>query len=324
MSDPNVGQRVAANWEAVVKTKPEDQINNDYWLFNRLSKGDGFKGLNGGDFIVGPIEYVLNSTVASYSDLDTISTNRVDVFDRYEYQWKEYAGTVAISDLEADRNSGDGMVFDLLPAKLENLRNTFRSTLNTDMFGLGTSNSSKVVEGLQKLVSVTPTTGTVGAINRASANSTFWRNQQTSGAQTTSAFDNLRAAMRSIYNLCSNGVGDQHPTFGVTTRTVFEGFEGLLLANERFDDKSTGDGGFKNEVLKFKGALLSYDVACPSGDLFFLNEQFLKLVYKSGSWMKAQSPIRPANQTVDTILIRSMCNLIATQPRRLGVVSSIT
>jgi hypothetical protein len=63
------------------------------------------------------------------------------------------------------------------------------------------------------------------------------RNQQTSGAQTTTAFDNLRAAMRSIYNLCSNGITDQHPSFGVTTRTVFEGFEGLLLANERFTDK---------------------------------------------------------------------------------------
>jgi hypothetical protein len=322
MADPNVGQRVAANWEAVVKTKPEDQINNDYWLFNQMSKGDGFKGLSGGDFIVGPIEYALNTTVSSYSDLDVVSTNRVDVFDRFEYQWKEYAGTIVLSDLEADRNAGEGMVFDLLPAKLENLRNAFRSTLNTDMFGLGTANSSKVVDGLQKLVSATPTTGTVGAINRV--NTIPWRNQQTSGAQTTSAFDNLRAAMRSIYNLCSNGVGDQHPTFAVTTRTVFEGYEGLLLANERFNDKSKGDGSFRNEVLQFKGADISYDVACNSGALYFLNPQFLKLVYKTGSWMKAQSPIRPANQTADTILIRSMCNFIATQPRRLGVVTSIT
>jgi hypothetical protein len=322
MADPNVGQRVAANWEAVVKTKPEDQINNDYWLLNRLSKGSGFKGLSGGDYITGPIEYILNSTVSSYSDLDVVSNTRNDVFDRFEYQWKEYAGTVVISDLEADRNAGEGMVFDLLPAKLENLKNSFRSTLNTDAFGLGTGNSSKVLTGLGALVSTTPTTGTVGAVNRA--NSTFWRNQQTSGAQTTSAFDNLRAAMRSIYNLCSNGVGDQHPSFGVTTRTVFEGFEGLLLANERFTDKAEADGGFKNETLKFKGMMLSYDVACPSGNMYFLNEQFLKLVYKTGSWMKAQSPIRPANQTADTILIRSMCNLIATQPRRLGVVSSIT
>ena len=46
---PNAGQRVAANWEIVVKTKPEDQIHDDYWLFNQLSQGDGFVGKSGGE-----------------------------------------------------------------------------------------------------------------------------------------------------------------------------------------------------------------------------------------------------------------------------------
>lgn len=60
MANPNVGQRVAANWEAVVKTKPEDQIHDDYWLFNRLAKGNAFVGKSGGDFITAPVEYALN------------------------------------------------------------------------------------------------------------------------------------------------------------------------------------------------------------------------------------------------------------------------
>lgn len=322
MANVNVGQRVAANWEAVVKTKPEDQIHDDYWILNQLSQGEGFKGLSGGDFISGPIEYALNSSVSSYSDLDTISTTRTDVFDRFEYQWKEYAGSVVVSDLELDRNAGEGQVFALLPAKMENLKNSFRSTLNSDIFGAGTGNSSKVLTGLQALISSTPSSGTVGGIDRGSYS--FWRNQQTAGTQTTSAFDNLRASMRSIYNLCSNGVADAHPTFAVTTRTVFEGYEGLLLANERFTDKSSGEGAFKNEVLKFKGAKISYDNDCPSGVMYFLNPKYLKLVYKTGAWMKALPGVRPANQTAEIILIRTMCNLIATQPRRLGVVTAIT
>ena len=323
MPNPNVGQRVAANWELVVKTKPEDQINTDYWLFNRFSQGnEGFEGKGGGDFIVVPFEYALNGTVSSYSDLDPVSTTRYDVFDRYESQWKEYAGSYVMSDLEDDRNSGAGQVFDLRAAKLENLKNAIRSTLNTDMFGAGTANASKVLTGLQALVSATPTTGTSQGVDRAA--NTFARNQQTTGTQTTSAFDNLRATMRSNYNLCSNGVSGDHPSFGVTTRTVFEGFEGLLLANERFTDKKDGDGGFANEVVKFKGAMLSYDSACPSGNLYWLNQKFLKLYYKTGSWMKAQAPIRPANQTADFILIRTMAQLVAVQPRRLGVVSVIT
>ena len=316
------GQRIAANWEAVVGTKPEDQIFEDYWLLNRLSKGQGFVGKSGGDFIAVPFEYALNGSVSSYADDDPISTVRYDVFDRYEAQWKEYAGTYVISDLEADRNAGEGMVFNLAPAKLENLRNSIRATLNQDMYLAGTVNNSKTLTGLATLVSSTPTTGTVQGVDRASF--TFARNQQTTGTLTTSAFDNLRAAMRSNYNLCSNGVSGDHPTFGVTTRTVFEGFEGLLLANERFESKADGDGGFKNEVLKFKGAMLSYDNDCNSGTLYWLHEKYLKLYYKTGAWMKALPAVRPGNQTIEIVIIRTMANLVALQPRRLGAVTAIT
>jgi hypothetical protein len=321
-SAPNVGQRVAANWEAVVKTKPEDQIHDDYWLFNQLSQGEGFMGKSGGDFITQPIEYALNASVGSYSDLDTLSTTRSDNFDRYEAQWKEHYGVYVISDLESDRNAGEGQVFDLRAAKLENLKNSIKSSINTMLYSDGTGNSSKDFIGLAGLVSSTPTTGTVQAVSRVS--NTWARNQQTAGTQTTSAFDNLRAAMRSIYNLCSNGVSSDHPSFAVTTRTVFEGFEGLLLANERFADKSSGEGAFKNEVLKFKGAKISYDNDCTSGTLYFLNPKYLKLVYKTGAWMKAQPSARPVNQTADIVVIRSMGNLFTPNPRRLGVVTAIT
>jgi hypothetical protein len=322
MANPNVGQRVAANWELVVKTKPEDQIHNDYWLFNQMSEGKGFIGKSGGDFISGPIEYALNTTVQSYSDTDEFATTRVDVFDRYEYQWKEYVGTVLMSELEKDRNSGEGQVFDLLPAKMESLRKSLRRKLNEDAYGDGTGNSGKAITGLAALVSSTPTTGTVGGINRA--NFSFWRNQQTSGAQSSSAFDNLRATMRSIYNLCSNGVSEDHPSFGVTDRTVFEGYESLLVANERFTDKKDGDGAFKNERLKFKGMMLSYDTSCTASTMYFLNPEFYKWIYKTGAWMKGRPAVNPANQTVDIFAVRSMLNTIATQPRRLGVLTAIT
>jgi hypothetical protein len=322
MANPNVGQRIASNWEAVVGTKPEDVIHDDYWLLNRLSKGDGFKGLSGGDFITGPIEYALNSTVSSYSDTDTISTTRVDVFDRFEYQWKEVAGTYVISELEKDRNAGDGEVFDLQRAKLENLRQSMRSSINVMLHGSGTGNGGKDIDGVGSIVATDPTTGTVGAINRA--NFSFWRSQQTSGVQTAAAFDNLRAAMRSIYNLCSNGVGDAHPTFAETTRTVFEGYEGLLIANERFTDKSSGEGGFGNDVLQFKGAKISYDNDATAAELRFYNPKFLKLGYKTGSWMKMRPPITPANQTLDIVLVRCMANLFSPNPRRLGAVTAIT
>lgn len=319
MAVPNDGQRVASNWELVVKTKPEDQIHDDYWLFKKLSQGNGFVGRSGGDFITCPIEYALNTTVASYSDLDIISTTRVDTFDRFEAEWKEQAGTYVLSDLEADRNAGEGQVFDLRNAKLEGLRNSIKEHMNRMLYSDGTGNNSKDFIGLQGLVKTAPSSGTIQGVDIGTYS--FARNQQTSGAKTTSAFDNLRAAMRSIYNLCSNGISSDHPTFAVTTRTVFEGYEGLLIANEQFTEKGEGEGAF--QTLKFKGIPISFDNDCPSGNLYFLNPKFLKLVYKQGAWMKAQPEQRPVNQTAGVVLIRTMGNLFTTNPRRLGVVTAI-
>ena len=176
--------------------------------------------------------------------------------------------------------------------------------------------------GLQYIVSTTPTSGTVGGINRATYS--FWRNKQAAGTQTSASFDNLRAAMRSVYNQCSNGVAGDHPTFAVTTRTVFEGFEGLLLANERFTSKESADGGFKNEVVKFKGAELAYDDDCLASTLYFLNPKYLKLAVMKGRWMKMLADVEPANQTATIHKIVTIGNLFTTNPRMLGCVTSIT
>lgn len=319
---PNDGMIIAAAWNALVNDSPEDNIFNDYWLLNTLKKGESFKGIDGGDLITASLEYALNGTVGFYSDTETISTQRSEVFDRAEYAWKEVAGTVLQSDLEDAIVQGSAKKFDLLDGKLKNLRNTLDDTLNTSLYSDGTGTSGKELGGLQLIISVTPTTGTVGAIN--AANFSFWRNQQASGAQSSAAFDNLRATMRSIYNSCSNGVAGKHPKFVVTTQTVFQGYEGLLTVNERFVDKDSGEGGFKNEVLTFKGAKISYDGDCPSGLLYFYNPQFIKLAYLKGHWYKMTGPIRPANQTVDVYQVAARCNLYATNRRMLGVVSAIT
>ncbi len=324
MANPNLGQIIANAWVAYVGGTPEDNIFEDYWLFEQFSKGQGFKSFDGGTTINGAIDYALNTTVSSYTDTDTISTTRIDVFDEYQFNWKEYAGNVVMSYLEEAKNQGSGRKFDLLEGKLENLKMTLQKTLNDDLFSDGTGNSSKTIGGLQSIVATAPTSGTVGGINRATF--TFWRNQQTSGAKTTTQFDNLRASMRSIYNLCGSGVDATHPTFAVTDRTTFEGYEGLLVANERYMDKKSGDAGFKNEVLQFKDIMFAYDksTSLTAGNVYFLNTKFLKLGYQKGFWMKGRPSVAPANQTIEVFTVMCICNLYSSNPRRLGVVTSAT
>ena len=322
MANPNDGQTIAASWNALVNDKPEDNIYEDYWLLNRLKTGDGFMSVDGGDVITATLEYATNGTVAWYTDTQTISTTRNDTLDRAEYGWKEIAGSAVHSELEAAINQGSAKKVDVLAAKLKGLKSTLDSSINTALFADGTGSTSLEIGGLQLIQATDATAGSPGGINRATF--TFWRNQQTSGAKTTSAFDNLRATMRSIYNLSSNGVAGQHPKFGATTRTVFEGFEGLLLANERFTTKVDADGGFKNEMMKFKGMLLSYDNDCPTGIMYMVNPKFIKLVYAKGHWYKGSPAVEPANQTVKVFKVHAIANLITTNNRMGGCVTGIT
>jgi hypothetical protein len=98
----------------------------------------------------------------------------------------------------------------------------------------------------------------------------------------------------------------------------------LLLANERFTDKGSGEGGFKNEVLKFKGCKLAYDEDCLAAALYFLNPKYLKLAVQKGRWMKMFDAVDPANQLIRVFKTATICNLITTNPRMLGIVHTIT
>jgi hypothetical protein len=319
---PVDGQVVASAWEDYVAQDPSDVIFDRYWLLENLKGGDSFKK-GAGDPITGTIEYAVNSTVKAMSELETLDINRVDVFDRYKFAWKFVGGDMVMSEFEKGVTSGGAGKFDLYAGKMDNLKRSFERQVNTDLFSDGTGTSSKQAGGLQYLVSSTPTSGTVGSISRATYS--FWRNQQTSGAKTSTAFDNLRGSMRSIYNLCSNGPGQQNPEFAVSPRTEFEGYESLLQTNERLIRDNVNDkaiSGYKGTHIMFKDIPLAYDNACPTATMYILNRRnlFIRWMF----WMKAFPPQSPVNQFADVVKILTVYNACTDNPRRLGVITSIT
>ena len=206
---------------------------------------------------------------------------------------------------------------------MENLKNTMFKQLNDDLYSDGTGTAGKQIGGVSLLVPNDPTTGTRGGISAATY--TFWRSQQTSGAKSSTAYDNLRGAMRSMYNLCSSGVGMQNPEFGVTDRTTFEGYESLLVANERLVRGSKTDTamtGYKGDHIAFKDISIAYDSAATSAQMYILNRRNLFLRYLL--WMKAFPASSANNQFVDVVKILNIAQLCTDNPRRLGVITAIT
>jgi len=319
---PNDGQVVAAAWEAYVNQDPADNIFDRYWLLENLRQGDSFEEQHG-RAIFSALEYATNTTVKAMSELETLEITRIDVFDQAEFAWKHLGGDVVMSEFEKAITEAGGGKFDLLAGKIDNLKSSMEKKANEMAFSDGTGTSSKEWGGLNHLVPLDPTTGTVGQINAATFS--FWRSQQTSGAKSSTAYDNLLSTMRSIYNLCSNGVGKQTPDFWVTDRAVFEGFEGLLTSNERYTRDSgsdTGVTGFKGTKLMFKDIPGAYDNDCTAGYAYILNRRNLKLVY--AVWMKMFAAVNPTNQFIEVPKVLTIANMVSDNRRRLGVVTGIT
>lgn len=323
MANPNVGQLVSQAWQKLTNDgKPEDNIFEEYSFLKWLESDKRFKSFTGGRSLIGTIEYQVNSTVESISPTSILNTDIVDVFDEWEANWKQYAGTMTMTSFEEAVNRGDSAKFDLEKGKMRNLRSSMRKTINEHAFGATAAATD--LSGLQSLVPDSPSTGTVQGINVATYS--FWRSKQTSGAQTTSAYDNLRSAMRTIRVSASKGQGVKFPTEYWTGSGTANGYESLLIANERVVEKDNkhANAGFKGDVYKFGTADVLWDGDCADTRMYALNGDNLKMAYQSGYWFKGYPSVNPANQLINIFKVETQCQLFSNNRRHLGVITSIS
>ncbi len=325
MPTVNLGEAAALAFEKVAGKGPTDNVFTSQALLYLLKKGGGFRSLDGGRVIEESIEYAENTTFRSYSDLEALDTTRVEVVDAARFEWKEVGGTIVFSNREKLLYAGRSAKMNLVKTRTNNAKNSLFANLNRQFYSDGTGNGGKDVTGLAKYISTSPTSGVVGGIDRA--NFTFWRNRATTAAKTTTAFDNLRGAMRSIYNQCSKGAADEQPEWCLFHSTDFSGYESTLVVNERFTDgdkSEKADGGFRNTMLAFKGAKATFDEDATAGTMHIGNSRNLKLNYPEGGWAKTFTAVEPSNQTAEVVKIATICQISIDNPRRLGVISGIT
>ena len=322
---PNLGEVTATVWENGLGGKPRDVIFDSRGLFFSLS-ANGFKEVaDGGRLFEFTLEFAENPNFHSVSEMEQLDTSRINVFDAARFTPKIAAGTLVISNLEELRAAGrsNKLQAGLLAEKMENAKESHIANMNRMM--QGSASSGKDWNGIQHLISITPTTGSVGGIDRASFS--FHRNRQASGAQSAASFDNLRSGMTSIYNQCSLGGIKRTPKWVLCNRTEFEGYEQILVAIEQIAEarmKQDSDIAFKNEMLKFKGAKLFFDEDSVGGEMRFYQNEDLKLVYYKGGWMKLDPKVDPHNQLANVHKLATYAQLCTRGNRHLGVLSAIT
>ena len=311
MSNPNFDALLSTTLENY-RAQMTDNVFTARPLTYFLTDKGRIRMIDGGTKIVEPLIYGQNTTVGSYSGYDTIALTAQTGITAAEYEWKQYAASIAISGIEEAKNNGDAAILNLLEAKVMQAEESMREGFNTMFYGDGTGNSGKNWNGLGNLVEAS---GTVGGINRATAGNEYWRSYE----ENTAAVLSL-AQMATAYNSVS--VGNDHPDMVLTTQTLFEKYESLLQPQLRYTDAKTADAGFQN--LLFKAAPVTFDVGCTAGVMYFLNSKYLTLVGHSGKWFSQTEFVRPENLDARYALIMCYGNLTVRNAKKQGKLTAKT
>lgn len=291
-----------------------DNILNHNVLLARLLERDKMVPADGGREIVEELEYGENSTVAFYEGYEILDTTPQEVFDAATYDWKQLAGTVSISGLEQIKNSGKAQIINLMDKRIKNLEKSMRNTAATAVYADGTGSSGKEFGGLQLLVADDPTaSSTVGGINQSTY--TWWRNQYSAAAATTSA--TITGRMNSMWLSTIRQTDKTDLIIGDDDMYTY--YEESLQQYQRFND-STKEAGAGFEMLKYKTADVAYDDQCPDKHMYFLNCDYIYLRPHPDRIFVPLDSRDSINQDAEVIPVVFAGNLTVSNRARQGVI----
>jgi len=310
MANPNFDDILATTLKNYLP-KLEDNVFTARPLVFFLKQAGQIRPVGGGASIVLPLIHALNSTAGSYSGYDTIATTPQEGISAAEYNWQQYAVSIAISGIEEAMNSSEEEVIDLLEAKVMQAEETVLEQMDVMFFADGTGNGGKDWNGLDHLVA--QNANVVGGIDPVT--NAYWQSNINSTAEVLSL-----TAMENMYNTAS--VGNDRPNVILTTQTLYEKYNSMLQPQQRFVDRATADAGFEN--LAFHGTPVTFDVNCQSGRMYFLNSKYMRLVGHKDVWFKPTPFVRPENQDARYAQILCYGELCISNRKRQGVLTAKT
>lgn len=258
--------------------KLADNVSKNNALLARLQAKGKRKMVNGGRTIVQEMEYAENGTYKRYSGYEALNISPSDVFTSAEYNYAQAAVAVSISGLEMIQNSGEAAIIDLLSSRIGNAERTIKNNIALDIYSDGTADGGRQIGGLQLLVSTTPSTGTVGGIDRSTTVGSFFRNKAFSavtngGAAATSA--NIQSYMNRLYLQIVRGA--DKPDLIVADNNYWRLYLESLQAIQRISGTDEATAGFNS--LKYMDADVvldgGYGGGAPSNIMYMLNTDFI-------------------------------------------------
>jgi hypothetical protein len=269
-----------------------DNIFDGHPLLFWLKEKKRVRMLDGGENIVEPLLYSagdLGTATGSYSNYDAISINPVETATAAKYDWKQIAGTIAISGLEELKNNGESAIVNLLEAKILQAEETLSDALAGMLWSSAIpANSLKDVTGLGVLIgdATTDTAASILAAHTGGISSTdysWWRSHTANKTATAAGDVDLRAFVRNAYNTASRGGKDKVDAV-FSGQLAYEQYEADLLPSVRRTNTKVADAGFDN--LEVQGVPWMWDHEAPASTVYGISSKYLGLVGHSARWFK--------------------------------------
>ena len=264
-----LGVRVGTTTNVRLMPYLVDTILNSNVVFQRIvNAAEKFEG----ERLRFPVKYAVNSTGTSYSGFTPLSTSATTNRVNMEFFPSFYQITSALpgDELSTAESAGDAKVMDLVGVTLKSDMQDMADALGTIFYADGTGNGGLDPLGLAALIDDGTTAATIGGLARATY--TTLKSTVTASGGTLSL-----AKMGALWNSATSG--SIQPTIAPTTKTIFNLYEQLLTPQERIQKGVAqvkgidGSSGFT--TLSYKGIGVLADEKCTSGQLIFMNENFM-------------------------------------------------
>lgn len=253
MADVGIGQTATASIQLFSK-KLNDAVTDNHPVTQAMEENGGIVEVDGGRTVLDEALSGQNTTVDWVGETGQIPLTNQNVMDSPEFNWFYQLCSITMGLAEMYKNSGVSKKHDILAAKLDAAEASTMNEFHEGVLSSGTGSGGLQIGGLALLISTTPTTGTVGGIDRSSANAAWFRNQKfdTAGDWSDGAVDagNVKRFLDKGVN-ATTIMSKSQVQIGLLGQTHWEFLTSALQAHQQIvNENKTGHIGFQKLVYR--------------------------------------------------------------------------
>jgi hypothetical protein len=256
-----------AGLDYFLANKPVDQIALERPLLKALQakkkKAPGAK-----QYITEQLRKTYGSNFQWFNGSAIVTYNRRQTLEQASYAWRSCHDGLALNEDQLAQNgiivtddTGPEAASDaekiqltnLFEEQAESLRLGFQEQFSYQLHLDGTQ-STDAIAGLDSLISLAPTSGTVGGIDRSTAANAYWRNNVATGLTTTTSTGTILNNMEVGYRQCMRNGG--RPDLIIAGSTYIDGYRNFVLntfGRMDFGPSNTKKVEGGTSVLTFQG-----------------------------------------------------------------------